>query len=82
MPNCYTITKDNEKKPKRVFFQFEHAILYAKNLNSKKDRKDKLVGYKCETCGKYHVGRNGKKLTKKEREKSKTYVFNYMSKSK
>ncbi len=58
-------------KPKRKFKSMEEAINFAKKINSKDHTIHKLVSYKCEKCFKYHVGRNGKEVTQKEKKKWK-----------
>lgn len=69
-------------RPKKQFDTMDIAISVAKIENAKEHHIHKVVAYKCNVCCKYHVGRNGKKLTKKEKDRNKKYVFNYMSKSK
>ena len=38
-------------------------------LNSSKDKIWKMVAYKCDKCGKWHVGSTHKRLTDEERER-------------
>jgi len=54
-----------EDKPKKPFNTNEQAISHAKYVNGLPDRTYKVVAYKCPVCFKFHVGRNGKPLTKK-----------------
>jgi len=56
-------------KPKRAFDTNEQAISHAKMVNALPDRKFKVVAYKCKTCFKFHVGRNGNNITDKEKDK-------------
>lgn len=63
------ITGIVEDKPKRVFNTNEEAISHAKIVNALPDRKFKVVAYKCKTCHKFHVGRNGNNISPKEKEK-------------
>lgn len=56
-------------KPKKAFETNELAIAHAKRVNALPDRKFKVVAYKCKTCYKFHVGRNGNEISSKEKEK-------------
>ena len=38
-------------------------------MNALPERKFKIVAYKCKTCYKFHAGRNGNEISKKEKEK-------------
>lgn len=58
-------------RPKKKFETLEDAISAAKVINSKDKIINKVVAYKCKICCKYHIGRNGKELTEKERKKFK-----------
>ncbi len=58
-------------RPKLKFETLELAIEHAKKVNSLDHVIHKVVAYKCRKCYKYHVGRNGKELTEKERAKFK-----------
>lgn len=76
---CTTIDKIIEDgvavtRPKKQFDSLDAAIAVAKIENSKDEHEHKVVAYKCGVCFKYHVGRNGKPLTDKEREKCKREV--------
>ena len=68
---CRTIDKIDPEtgkktyKDKKVFDAHEDAIAACKKLNMKPNRTHKLVSYKCTKCHKYHIGRNGKKITEK-----------------
>ncbi len=71
---CRTFSHINEKggktyKDKKSFETLKEAILECKVLNAKPKQITKLVSYKCRTCCKYHIGRNGKTLTEKYKEK-------------
>lgn len=55
--------------PKKSFNTLDEAIIACKKVNSFPDIKEKVVSYKCQTCYKYHIGRNGKQLKEKEKEK-------------
>ncbi len=73
---CYTIEKYTELgepvyKPKVRFNTLDQAIAIAKIENSKSQHTEKVVAYKCKSCFFYHIGRNGKPLKDKERDKYK-----------
>lgn len=61
-------------KSKQKFDSLDDAITKAKIINSKPYIIHKVVAYKCSKCHKYHVGRNGKELSDKVREKSKKWL--------
>jgi transposase-like protein len=44
------------------------------------DRKFKVVAYKCKSCHKFHVGRNGNTISDKEKEKWKPKGFTIIGK--
>jgi len=76
---CQTLIKINpdgskEYRPKKSYKTLDEAIQSAKIQNIKDKQITKLVGYKCKQCQKYHIGRNGKTLTKKEKNKFKKYL--------
>lgn len=56
-------------KPKKVYETQDAAILDAKFLNSLKHRIMKVAPYRCEYCKKFHLGRNGKEIKDKYKEK-------------
>lgn len=56
-------------KPKMAYDTLDSAILSAKKMNIYDKQLTKLVGYKCTHCQKYHIGRSGRDLTEKEKEK-------------
>ena len=73
---CQTLERYDEDlkpvlKPKLKFETLDLAITHAKKVNSLDHIIHKVVAYKCKICHKYHVGRNGKVLTDKERIKFK-----------
>jgi hypothetical protein len=65
------IGEDGEKvyKSKKAFDTLDDAILQCKIENAKSKQISKLVSYKCKECHKYHMGRNGKTLTQKYKDK-------------
>lgn len=71
---CDTLIKtdpDGRKyyKKKKVYDKLDEAILEAKRRNASDGQFEKLEAYKCTYCHKYHIGRNGKLITEKERIK-------------
>ncbi len=58
-------------KPKKKFNTLDEAIATAKIVNSKDHVIHKVVAYKCISCHKYHIGRNGNELKEKDRTKYK-----------
>ena len=66
-------------KPKKSYDTLDKAISEAKRLNSLDKQVTKLVAYKCDHCYKYHIGRNGKILTDKEKLKFKKDSLNNIS---
>jgi hypothetical protein len=54
-------------KDKAKFDTLDEAILECKKQNALPHRIHKVVSYKCKTCHKYHIGRNGKEITSKLR---------------
>ncbi len=76
---CLTLEKYDENgqpvyKPKKAYDTLDEAIEVAKFINSQDHVIHKVVSYKCKKCFKYHVGRNGKELKEKERDKNKTKI--------
>lgn len=77
---CLTLERYDESgkgvyKPKLKYKTLDDAIAAAKVANSKDKQLTKLVAYKCSVCFKYHIGRNGKTITDKVRNKNKQEVF-------
>ena len=70
---CNTKSKSEdgtqEWKYKKAFKTLDEAIIAAKKQNAKETTIEKLVAYKCTYCYEYHIGRNGKRLTDKEKDK-------------
>lgn len=52
------------REPKVAFDNLDKAIEAAKNLNARGNADHKVVAYKCNTCHKYHVGRNKSPLVR------------------
>ena len=74
--DCQTLERYDENglpvyKPKKSFDTQEQAIEFAKFVNSQDHVIHKVVPYRCKTCNKYHLGRNGNVLKDKERQKRK-----------
>lgn len=70
---CKTLVRiegDNQIfKDKKKFTTLDAAIEECKYLNSLSHRINKVVAYKCKSCCQYHIGRNGKPITDKLRNK-------------
>ena len=64
-----TDTMGKVMKPKKAFDNLDDAIKACKTINIRPHNIHKLVSYKCKICCKYHIGRNGKELTEKYRNK-------------
>jgi len=80
---CQTLERYDKQglpvyKPKRVFDTQDEAIEVAKFINSQDHVIHKVVPYRCNVCHKYHLGRNGKILKDKERQKHKKQVNNHL----
>jgi hypothetical protein len=58
-------TGEQVEKPKKAYDTLDDAIAACKAINTKPNRIHKVVSYKCKSCHKYHIGRNGKELTDK-----------------
>lgn len=76
---CMTLERYDEQgnpvyKPKRVFDTQDDAIEVAKFVNSRDHVIHKVVPYRCKVCKKWHLGRNGKELKEKERQKHKNQI--------
>lgn len=76
---CQTLERYDEQhnpvyKPKRAFDTQDEAIEVAKFINSQDHVIHKVVPYRCKNCNKYHLGRNGKILKDKERQKHKNQI--------
>lgn len=71
--NTKTLTEDGQHqwKYKVAFETLDKAIAEAKKQNARDDHDMKVVGYKCTYCFKYHIGRNGKIISAKEKAKLK-----------
>lgn len=65
----YHIGSNGEKvmKSKQKYETDKEAIEEARKLNCFPESIHKAVAYKCNTCGKWHVGRTNKELTEKEK---------------
>ena len=65
----YTENGTKVTKPKKQFKTLDAAIAVAKIENARPERFNKVVAYKCKTCFMYHIGRNGKEISHKEKTK-------------
>lgn len=72
-----TIDGVKSTKKKIQYKSLDEAIIKCKETNLKPKTTEKYVAYKCTVCHKYHIGRNGKSISKKYRkklEKEKKYL--------
>lgn len=56
---------------KKCYENENEALYVTRLLNSSKDKIWKMVAYKCDKCGKWHIGSSHKRLTDEERERYK-----------
>lgn len=67
----YIINGELVEKEKRSYETNDDAIIAARKMNISEKIIHKLVAYKCPVCGKFHIGRNGKPIRDKDRERYK-----------
>jgi hypothetical protein len=72
--SCQTLSHYDELgnpvyKDKIHYNNLESAIRQCKRLNIQESRIKKVVPYKCTTCHKFHIGRNGKDIKDKYRKR-------------
>lgn len=72
--HCQTISRYDELgrpvlKKKLKYKTHDQAVEACKRMNIRKGQIMKLVTYKCKVCHEYHIGRNGKEITPKYRNK-------------
>ena len=60
---------NGELIPKKSYETEQEALTVARFLNSRENVIHKMVAYKCSKCNKWHIGSNGRLLTKEDREK-------------
>ena len=60
---------NGELIPKKAYETELDAVTMARFLNSRENVIHKMVAYKCSKCNKWHIGNNGRLLTKEDREK-------------
>ena len=60
---------NGELVEKKSYDTEDDALYVARLLNSSKDKIWKMVAYKCDKGGKWHVGSTHKRLTDEERER-------------
>lgn len=56
---------------KKCYENEDEALHVTRLLNSSKYKIWKMVAYKCDKCGKWHVGNSHKRLTDEDRERYK-----------
>ena len=60
---------NGEPIPKKVYETELDAVTMARFLNSRENVIHKMVAYKCSKCNKWHIGNNGRFLTREDKEK-------------
>ena len=76
----YTFSHYNENgekqyKSKKCYATQEEAIVMARKMNLKPQTIHKYSIYKCQVCGKWHIGKNKNRiLTEEDREKIKKQI--------
>jgi hypothetical protein len=63
-------------KPKKAYETNEEAIAVAKIQNLYPNAIHKVVPYRCTVCLKFHLGRNGKLLTEKDKKRLERQLIN------
>lgn len=53
---------------KKTYSTEKDAIQAARFINSQENTIHKMVAYKCMICEKWHIGSNGRELTKQDKE--------------
>lgn len=56
--------------PKQAYETEMDALTTARYLNTRPNVIHKIIAYKCDKCGKWHIGRTYKELTDKDRKKA------------
>lgn len=71
-----THTKWDGRKfvPKKSFNNEKDAVNTARHINSQMYTIHKMVAYKCQECGKWHIGRNNTELTDEDRQHYKNML--------
>ena len=64
-------------RAKKAFNTENDAIKEAFKLNSDPKNMSQYVAYKCVTCGKWHIGRSGRSLSKEDKEKYSNKLKKY-----
>ena len=77
---CQTLVRTEEDgtkvlRDKKKFESLEDAVAECKKLNVQPHRISKLVSYKCKHCHQYHIGRNGKTIKDKYRDKLAKEIY-------
>lgn len=82
----YSISDDGKLIPKKCYESEKDALAAAQYFNSKETTKHKLKPYRCDYCGKWHLGGSGQELTDDDRKQFSEILknkkkFNTMVKS-
>jgi len=67
----YDVDRNPILKDKRKYLTHDNAVAACKTFNLQVSQIKKLVTYKCKVCHNYHIGRNGKDIKSKYRNKLK-----------
>lgn len=73
----YKIGPNGVLIPKKAFESEMDALTTARYLNTQDDIIHKMIAYKCIVCGKWHVGGNGRVLTKEDRKEAEDKLKKY-----
>ena len=75
---------NNKLVDKKSYNTQDEAIEVARFLNTKQNIPYKIVAYKCDLCGKWHIGNNGKKLFDDDRKsyQQKVEIMSWVKKIK
>ena len=68
---------DGSLVPKHGYNTEMDALTTARFLNTRPNVIHKVIAYKCDKCGKWHIGRTYKELTEKDRKKAAEMLERY-----
>ena len=68
---------DGSLIPKHGYETEMDALTTARFLNTRPNVIHKVIAYKCDKCGKWHIGRTFKELTEKDRKKAAEMLERY-----
>jgi hypothetical protein len=73
----YKMGFDGKLVPKQAYKTEMDALTTARFLNTCPNVIHKMIAYKCDTCGQWHIGRTYKELTDKDRKKAAEMLERY-----